>query len=39
MGGPLEGGETLVGGAETLGGDAWLFPLAPALLPGATSSQ
>jgi len=38
-GGPLEGGETPVGGAETLGGDAWLCPLASALLPGATSSQ
>jgi hypothetical protein len=38
-GGPLLGGETLVEGADTLGGDAWLFPWASALLPAATSWQ
>ena len=37
--GPLLGGETLVSGAETLGGDAWLVPWASALLPGVTSWQ
>ena len=37
--GPLDGGETLVGGADTLGGEPGFCPCASALLPGATSSQ
>jgi hypothetical protein len=38
-GGPLLGGDTEVGGAETLGGDAGFCPWASALLPAATSWQ
>jgi hypothetical protein len=39
VGGPLDGGVTLVGGADTLGGEPGFCRWASALAPAATSWQ